>query len=264
MSKKIPLSIFLLVLCSLFFFPSRALAQVVINEVLPVPAEGEDWLELYNTTDEEIVLRDLTLSDSTSNLVAINEATVSARGFLVFEVGNRLNNGGDTVYLKNSQGATVDEFGYDENPGTGIALGRVPDGGQWGVCSQPTKGSSNQCVLPTSIPTATPEPTATPTSPPPTAAPTPKPPTATSKPPTPTVKPTATSSSFPTDSAEGAILGESQSLGLTGTPAEESAKKESKPSKFLPVIFIFSGLAFIGGSFYLYWRARQVSDFPES
>ncbi len=120
---------------------------------------------------------------------------------------------------------------------------------------------------PTPTPTVTPEPTPTPTSPPPTATPTPtstptpKPPTPTAKP---TLKPTLTSSPSLAATSEGTILGESQSLGLTGTPTEEPVGKEGNPLKFLPVIFIFLGVAFIGGSFYLYWRTRQVSEFPQS
>ncbi|HUW24011.1 MAG TPA: hypothetical protein VMW04_00105 [Patescibacteria group bacterium] len=267
MIRKFLSSIFLLVLCSLFFFPSRALAEpnaaivscpntATITQPFQVEIElsnleaggkyfvksvgGKDWYDVKTWSEANSVW--LSWNSSWEQMPSVNasaEGTANLSLTSMFVEGTPVGNNLYKIRIRKDDSGTT----YDSSSKTISVL-----------------------EAPTPTPTATPEPTAIPTSPPPTATPTPKPPTATSKPSmvTPTVKPTATSSSFPTDSAEGAILGESQSLGLTGTPEEESAKKESKPSKFLPVIFIFSGLAFIGGSFYLYWRARQVSDFPES
>ncbi|MBU0618743.1 lamin tail domain-containing protein [Patescibacteria group bacterium] len=173
----------------IFIFPPACSAQVVINEYLPNPTDSSDWVELYNTTDQEVNLNGWVLDDETaSNMLDINEATISAYGFKVFEVGSRLNKSTDTVFLINSDKQVIDEHGYFSNPGDDISLGRFPDGDAWGVCSEITPGLANQCVLPTPTNTPTPTPTEEPE---PTQMPTPIP-TATSIPtPTPTPTPTA-------------------------------------------------------------------------
>lgn len=58
-------------------------AQVVINEVQPVPPIGEpEWVELYNPTDTDVTLTGLYLYDRTSR-VLLSSVTVPARGFAV-------------------------------------------------------------------------------------------------------------------------------------------------------------------------------------
>ena len=237
----------------------------MINEVLPNPLEGDDWVELYNPTEEEVSLNGWELDDegTATIMFPIKEATISAKGFLAFEVGSRLNKDGDTVYLKNNVETMVDEFGYDKDPGSGVSFGRTPDGGDWGICQQPTKGSTNQCLIPSPTPTAT----SIPPTPVPTAAPTHTPPTS-----TPTLKPTATPtkvptlSPTPTEEMGGEILGEIGSLTTSPTPTTSESKTEakSKSALILPVLAIIIGGSFIGFAFYL-WRQHQgVFDSVES
>ncbi|MDP3982724.1 MAG: hypothetical protein Q8Q65_01450, partial [bacterium] len=113
------------------------------------------------------------------------EATISAKGFVVFEVSKRLNKESDEVSLVfNSE--TVDVCGYSEYYGDNISIGRSPDGeSDCRELSEVSRGSNNSPAVPTAtlVPTKTPTPTNVP--PTPTRTPTPVPdasPTPTSTP----------------------------------------------------------------------------------
>ena len=241
---------FLTALAVFFFFKEQILAQVVINEFAPNPENPPDWVELFNLTDEDINLDGWILRDeATSNMAEIKEATISAKGFYIVEVGSRLNKSKDTIFLQNDQGQVVDEYSYHENPGEGISLGRMPDGGDWGLCQTVTQGNANICVLPTSTPIPTSTPTPTPTKAP-TNTPTDKPtsvPTSTS---TPTLKPTATLA-LATDS--GQVLGQTASEGAfyplenkeasSSSVSAEDIEGETKP--FWPWFILGSGAVFL-------------------
>ena len=113
--KKIIKSIFL-ALIALFFKPNHTSAQL-ISEVMPDPSEGPEWVELYNHQDENIQLQGLELWDelsSPSKLLTVQEDKSLAPGeFIVINLPSiKLNNGGDSVILKDSQGNQIDKMTY--------------------------------------------------------------------------------------------------------------------------------------------------------
>ncbi len=58
-------------------------AQVVINELQPVPPTGEpEWVELYNPSDSDVALANLYIYDRTSR-ASLSAVVVPARGFAV-------------------------------------------------------------------------------------------------------------------------------------------------------------------------------------
>jgi hypothetical protein len=62
---------------------ATVVAQVVINEMQPVPPTGEpEWVELYNPSDSDVTLTNLYLYDRTSR-ASLAGVTVPARGFAV-------------------------------------------------------------------------------------------------------------------------------------------------------------------------------------
>lgn len=258
-SIKIFLS-FLIASAIFLFSPRVVFAQVVINELLPNPTEGADWVELYNTTNQDINLDGWILDDegTKTNMVEIKDVTISAYTFWLFEVGSRLNKSSDTIYLIDDKGLTVDEYQYTANPGTDTSLGRMPDGEDWGTCSEATPETENQCVLPT--PTPTPSLTPTPEPPTPTPTPTPEPPTS-----TPTLSPTPTPKAVEVVglSFSGEILGEEEATPEAFYPWEATAEgdvaQEATPSKrrILPYIFLGLGLTFLAAAaFSLYTKLR--------
>lgn len=167
---------------------ARATEPVIVNEFLPNPTTGEDWVEIYNPTGETAALANWQLRDETASSIYQFplDAALLANEFLAVDVGNRLNKDRDTISLYADTGELVDSYAYRTNPGENVTIGRFPDGSNWTSLQNPTKGMSNSAGLPLPTPTAIPTPTIAPT-------PTPKPPT-----PTPTSKPTASPMLTPT------------------------------------------------------------------
>ncbi|OGG26620.1 hypothetical protein A2960_00415 [Candidatus Gottesmanbacteria bacterium RIFCSPLOWO2_01_FULL_39_12b] len=147
-------------------FPDIVFATVVINEIMPNPSSGDDWIELYKTDQTEIDLSGWKIEDSTSVAKTFSDGTkiASASSYYQVMLSNRLNNGGDTVKLKDNNGNIINETTYSSNPGEGITLGRFPDGSSnWGILTSSTPNSSNSSLVPSSTPTPSITPTYTPT-----------------------------------------------------------------------------------------------------
>ena len=257
-SHSLLLSLFLMA------FPSSVFAStVVINELLPNPISGEDWVELYNVGIESIDLNGWYLRDeATTHIKDFSSSTVVAPGaFLAVDVGTRLNKEKDTVMLYNNTDTSLDSQLYTANPGDGVSVGRYPDGSStWVSLQNPTKESSNRGPLPSSTPTPTNVPTPTKT-PSPTKTPTPP------RTPTPDVIPTNTpsasssmvSGAAPAKKPTPAILGEETSepdptinldivdaTNQEGTPSgavteTPSEKEPGKKGTIFPFILIVVG-----------------------
>lgn len=179
----------------IFFFMQLSPAfavEIVINEFMPHLSSGDDWIELFNAGSQAVTVDNWAIVDTTSTVITLS-GTIEGNGFKVLEVSNRLNNGGDTIRLKDQTGTEVDTYLYNADPGIDISIGRQPDGGTaWVNFASATKGTSNKTATaaPTSTPTSAPTPTPSKT-PTPTKTPTPI------KTPTPTRTPTPTKTQQP-------------------------------------------------------------------
>ncbi len=186
--------LFALLFSFLFFLFTTSVvhAQVVINEVHPAPTEGNDWIELLNTSNEHVSLQGWVAEDQLSSPSVIKQltetASISAQGFLVIEVSNKLNNSGDGVVLKNGSGEVIDSFSYTSSQ-TGQSWARSPNGFGEFLLQSPTKGMANIDPSPSPQASASPSPS-------PTAVPTPLP--SPSPLPSPTLIPSPTPSPSPT------------------------------------------------------------------
>lgn len=273
----------------LFFFPKKAFAAtIVINEFMPHPSSGDDWIELYNATSQSIAIDNWKIFDSTSAVVTLT-GSIDANGFKVIDVSNRLNNGGDTVTVKDQNDATIDEYIYVSDPGTNYSYGRTIDGtGAWVTFNASTKGSTNNSATPVPTSTPTPSPSLTPTNvPTPTKTPTPTPtskPTATPTPkpantatPTPTAK--ATSINIPTSTlsptkttakitSSSAVLGAKTAKPTktpTFTPApSKNVKKIDSTKPIFPQLFMGAGVLCLAGcgilGFRIYQKGKLINN----
>ncbi len=89
--------------------------DVVINEFVSDPAEGEEWIEIYNKKDFDIDLTGWTLEDGVGTIATLSGTITSggANKFKVFEmVTSKLNNDGDIIKLKKSDGTVIDQVAY--------------------------------------------------------------------------------------------------------------------------------------------------------
>lgn len=241
--------------CALPFlaFPLSIKANVVINEFLPNPSAGNnEWVELFNTGTDQVDVSTYKLVDDGNHSKDLTTlGTISPSGFAVYEYTGDgwLNNSGDSVHLKDSNGAALDDYTYTGNTSENTSYGRYPDGtGSFSIQASSTKGTTNSGPVPTPTQTLTPEPTTVPTNTPSpsntptsaplptvTTAPTPKP---TPKPsPKPSLIPTPTNQSDPTPQ----VLG--TTVAPTDTPAPQPIPTK-KPFPYLGLILI--GLGCLG------------------
>lgn len=85
-----------------------------INEIMPDPSSGSEWLELYNVSTSSGDLLGWTLLDNTGVFISPT-GTINAGGFFVLEWGaSRLNNAGDIIVLKNSNNEIVDQVCFGD------------------------------------------------------------------------------------------------------------------------------------------------------
>jgi hypothetical protein len=137
---------------------------VVINELMPVNSnvvadqngEFDDWIELYNLSDEDINISGYYLTDSKNELTKWKfpeGSIISSDSFLIvwadgdtLQVGlhtnYRLSSGGETVIFLSPELQEVDRVSYDPQT-LQLTFARVPDGTgefSWGA---PTFNSRN-------------------------------------------------------------------------------------------------------------------------
>ena len=134
---------------------------IVINEFLAshINPTDEDWIELYNTSDSTVMLRDFYLTDSLTypNRWRMPDTSVSPRGFLLVWADNqplsglhanfKLEKDGEQIGIFKSEGITfsiVDSLTFStQKPDT--SYGRFPDGEpQWTFFPLPTPGMANR------------------------------------------------------------------------------------------------------------------------
>jgi len=124
--------------------------DIVINEFLVndgSAGQGKDWVEIYNKTGTSIDISGWTLRDTTGTFHTFPASTsILAAGFFdSADFSNRLNNGGDKIYVFDSGGFLKDGVSYFMFvPPTGTSIGRTSDGSMsWSTFSTPTKGATN-------------------------------------------------------------------------------------------------------------------------
>ena len=131
------------------------------NETTATDSGGEydDWIELYNNTNEEISLNGYFLSDDGDELAlwAFPDTTISANGYLIvwadkdedqqgLHADMKLSSSGETIYLSNSDTTIIDEVSYSDQE-TDFSYVRYPNG--TGSFSQmaPSIGAENTDAL---------------------------------------------------------------------------------------------------------------------
>jgi len=89
------------------------LGDVVINEFVSDPSDGEDeWVELYNNTNNDIDLSGWLIIEGSGKETVIS-GSVSPRGYFVVEkIKGSLNNDGDEIILHDANNDLVDRVTY--------------------------------------------------------------------------------------------------------------------------------------------------------
>lgn len=132
-----------------------------LNEIMPNPDTGNEWVELFNISSSSVDLSGGSLCDSrtsTTCVIASLTGTIAARTwFPIYLTGSHLNNDGDSVLLKNPNGEIVDHVSYGNGkllPTKGQSLARNSDGvdtgsdSDWSITETPTPGAANVISAP--------------------------------------------------------------------------------------------------------------------
>jgi len=105
--------------------------SIVINEFVPAPSSGSEWVELYNAGSSSVDVSNWVIDDDTpggTRVVIANGTIVPAGGYLVVAIPSAiLNNSGDAVTLSDASGTTVDQIHYTSSTSNQAIL-RIPDG----------------------------------------------------------------------------------------------------------------------------------------
>lgn len=94
------------------------LGDIVINEFVSDPADDEvEWIELYNTQNEDINLDGWMIEDGGSAKTVLT-GTIAGNGngkfFVVEKPKGNLNNGGDAIILRDSENNLIDKIAYGD------------------------------------------------------------------------------------------------------------------------------------------------------
>ncbi len=129
-----------------------SLGELLINEIMPAPDVGNEWIELYNATSSTLSLAGLELADAVGRIATLTGDLAPQAYRLVTLTSAKLNNGGDEVTLRGL--GTLDAMSYGDDalpaPTAGQALAR--DGDAWRVTTTPTPGAENRIVAPPAAP----------------------------------------------------------------------------------------------------------------
>lgn len=145
---------------------AAAWAQLKINEIMPQPQAGAEWVELFNPTAETIKLRGGALCNDRkikSCIMLVLDGEIGPTAWRVFGLPqHHLKHKADTIILYDPSGKPVDHVAYGNNlpaPAKGYSLARRVDGkstgndlNDWAVTTRPTPGAANAIVAPPSKP----------------------------------------------------------------------------------------------------------------
>jgi hypothetical protein len=134
---------------------------IVINEFMPAPQDGDEWVEIYNPTGYAHDLSGWTVADGSGKRVGTLEGLIAPAGFMLVTADSAtLNNDGDAVILRDKSGQEIDKAAYGGWPTgdakapdamEGISIARIGDGVDTGrdnedfaLTSAPTPGMPNR------------------------------------------------------------------------------------------------------------------------
>lgn len=133
---------------SLEVFDPKIFQNLFLSEIYPNPqasSQEEEWIEIYNSSSQEIDLTDFQIDDSEggSRPFKIKNKKIAPFSFLVFERPETkifLNNDGDSVRLFDPLGNLLEEISYEDAP-VGLSFSRQANGEF--IWTKPSKGTKN-------------------------------------------------------------------------------------------------------------------------
>ncbi|MDP3985673.1 MAG: lamin tail domain-containing protein, partial [bacterium] len=137
--------------------------DLLINEIVPNPSAGDEWVEIKNTASEPLALGGMKIRDGSTRSIPLSGTIEPLAYMVVFSSSALFNNSGDTVIIAGGDDTVFDHVSYgdwEDNsvkpaaPGKNQSLARSPDGvlgASFRVSITPTPGAANQINEPVAI-----------------------------------------------------------------------------------------------------------------
>lgn len=94
--------------------------EIILSEIMVDPSEGSEWIEVFVSTTVSSTLSGFTFHDLSGEILAPT-SSVTTSGFIVFELKtNKLNNGGDALFLYNASSTLIDVVSYGNAPSSSV------------------------------------------------------------------------------------------------------------------------------------------------
>ncbi len=124
-----------------------AYAMLRLNEIMPNPASGKEWVEIVSLdSGNNVPLLGCMLYDAQGKIITISDITLNpvTNTHVVIELSSaRLNNAGDNVALYDPNGQLIDTMNFADSE-KGSPFIRYPDkNGDWQSSSSPTPAKVN-------------------------------------------------------------------------------------------------------------------------
>ena len=138
--------------------------SILINEVLPAPSSGPEWVELYNTSDSAVDVSGWRIDDDTpggTQTTIPAGSIIAPQTVLAVAITTAiLNNTGDSIVLLDASGAQVDRIDFGAMKSS-ESMARIPDGATFIIKGAASIGTLNATTVPSATATTIPSATAT-------------------------------------------------------------------------------------------------------
>ncbi len=120
--------------------------EIIINEFVSHPLDGEkEWIELSLQSSEPVDLTDWVLEDAKGLIAKLTQTITPEDALLTITLeSNKLNNNGDEIFLKNTNGEIITHTIYDNSPEQGASIAFNYETTTYVLTHTPTKNSPNQ------------------------------------------------------------------------------------------------------------------------
>jgi len=138
--------------------------NIFINEFMPNPETGSEWVEIYNNNDFDLSLENWRVQDNTDKQRIISNNTIPSFSYFIFMFNNYLNNTGDSIRLLDQYNRQIGETYSYNSTKKGYSFSLQEDKTWCQTISSMNQDNFSCYSSPTSTPspTDTPKPTSTP------------------------------------------------------------------------------------------------------
>lgn len=136
----------------LFSLPVTVSAELKINEIYPSPESGDEWVEIFNNSEQSIELKEYTLLDKSGKKLLFTTQEILPKQYVTATSDQVLNNSGDTVLLLKGT-LQVDIATYSATLSSTQSFSRcTSESDTWQVTNNISKNAiNNPCVTPTPL-----------------------------------------------------------------------------------------------------------------